>query len=75
MMSEIKIEWSPVTRIKEKIGVIKYKENFGESFEQLLNTNEIDIVLEIIQHTKIFDNDEHFRTILLKHIETYKYAC
>lgn len=71
----MKIEWSPITRIKEKFGIIKYKAWFGNTFEQLLDDNEIDKVLEIIKTTKAFNDDEYFRTILLKHVETYKYSC
>lgn len=67
------MEWSIVTKIKEKIGLQLYALNFGIVFENLLNTNKIDDAIQLVSTYDGFDL--YFKEKLISHLGTYKYAC
>lgn len=70
----MKYEWSIVKRLKEKIGTINFDKDLGEEFISFLNAHDFDGAAEYLKKSKTVKDNE-IEKQLVKHIETYKYAC
>ena len=70
----MKTEWTIITRLKSYIGEINYNKFLGEKFQELLDKNEFDLSIKLLLDSKLL-NDNSSEKLIIKHIESYKYAC
>ena len=70
----MKTEWTIITRLKSYIGEINYNKFLGEKFQELLDKNEFDLSIKLLLDSKLL-NDNISEKLIIKHIESYKYAC
>jgi len=70
----MQVEWCIISRIKQFIGEINYNKQLGDKFKSLLDANDFDSAIKMIDDDKLVP-DVEVKKALIRHIETYKYAC
>jgi hypothetical protein len=70
----MQVEWSIIPRVKKYIGEINYEKDLGIKFESLLEAHKFDEAGKMLDNDKII-RDSKIKNILIKHVESYEYAC
>ena len=68
------MKWSVVSRIEAVSGLYDYEKRLGKVFTKLLNKNMFDEAIEMLIASNII-KDKKVEKIIIRHIETYKWAC
>ena len=70
----MKVEWSIVSRLKKYIGEINFEKDLGVKFISLLDDNKFDEASDMVKKSGIV-SVPNIETLIIKHIESYKYGC
>lgn len=70
----MKVEWSVVSRLKKYIGEINFEKDLGVKFISLLDENKFDEASDMVKKSGTV-SVPNIETLIIKHIESYKYGC